>query len=336
MARGGINKALVMKARQSLLAKRINPSIDAVRVELGNTGSKTTILRYLKEIESHDPRPISSRERIGDELSALVGSLVDRLMEEGSESVAQARAEFEEHRTALESQAAGLRAELAAAQRQIATQLSAIETQTAELTTTNSSLQAELTRNAGLSQQCMDLELRLREKDAYIQSLEEKHVHARAALEHYRNAVKDQREQDQRRHDSQLQQVQLELRKLQETLVVKHDESTRLNRDNERLLSESRQQAKLAAERGDTIERLAGELKVHQILIAREQGSRELLQTQLDELRQQVRNLEHSLSACSASVVDAKDKLIATAAENENLRQRLSKSDKSERLGPGQ
>ncbi|ENU0108210.1 DNA-binding protein [Pseudomonas aeruginosa] len=51
MARGGINKALVQKARQAILARGENPSIDAVRVELGNTGSKTTIHRYLKELD---------------------------------------------------------------------------------------------------------------------------------------------------------------------------------------------------------------------------------------------------------------------------------------------
>lgn len=324
MARGGINKALVMKARQSLLAKGLNPSIDAVRVELGNTGSKTTILRYLKEIESHDPRPVSSRERLGDEINALVESLVDRLIEEGGDSIAQAKADFEEQRAVLESQAAGLRAELAAAERQIAAQRSAIETQTAELTTASSSLQAELTRNAGLSQQCADLELRVREKDAHIQSLEEKHLHARAALEHYRDAVKEQREQDQRRHDSQLQQVQMELRKLQETLVVKQEESTRLNRDNERLLSDSRQHVRLAMERADTIERMAADLQVLQIAVAKEQGSKELLQAQLDELKQHNRNLEHSLTACTANTADAEERLSTLTIENESLRHQLS------------
>lgn len=48
MARGGVNKAIVLEARRALLARGENPSIDAVRIELGNTGSKTTIHRYLK------------------------------------------------------------------------------------------------------------------------------------------------------------------------------------------------------------------------------------------------------------------------------------------------
>ena len=52
MARGGINKALVQHARAALLGRGRRPSIDAVRIELGNTGSKTTISRYLKELDA--------------------------------------------------------------------------------------------------------------------------------------------------------------------------------------------------------------------------------------------------------------------------------------------
>ena len=50
MARGGVNKALVSKARETLISRGENPPIDAIRVELGNTGSKSTIHRYLREI----------------------------------------------------------------------------------------------------------------------------------------------------------------------------------------------------------------------------------------------------------------------------------------------
>lgn len=55
MARSGINKALVQTARDALLARGETPSIDAVRVELGHTGSKTTINRYLRELANEEP-----------------------------------------------------------------------------------------------------------------------------------------------------------------------------------------------------------------------------------------------------------------------------------------
>ncbi len=51
MARGGLYKSDIQKARDTLRAQGKHPSVDAVRVALGNTGSKTTIHRYLKEWE---------------------------------------------------------------------------------------------------------------------------------------------------------------------------------------------------------------------------------------------------------------------------------------------
>jgi hypothetical protein len=54
MARTGLYKSEVKKARDTLLAIGRRPSVDAVRIELGNTGSKTTIHKYLKELEEEE------------------------------------------------------------------------------------------------------------------------------------------------------------------------------------------------------------------------------------------------------------------------------------------
>ena len=43
MARAGIYKSEVMRARDNLLAMGRYPSIDAIRHELGDTGSKGTV-----------------------------------------------------------------------------------------------------------------------------------------------------------------------------------------------------------------------------------------------------------------------------------------------------
>ena len=66
MARAGLYKTEVQTARDSLIAQGKHPSVDAVRVALGNTGSKSTIHRYLKELEA-DASEIgraSCRERV--------------------------------------------------------------------------------------------------------------------------------------------------------------------------------------------------------------------------------------------------------------------------------
>ncbi|GAB0076333.1 DNA-binding protein [Pseudomonas syringae pv. tomato] len=332
MARGGINKAVVQKARQSLLAKGMYPSIDAVRVELGNTGSKTTISRYLKEIESFDPRPPSSRERMGEELSAMVGSLLDRLMEEGDESIQQARSAFDLQRVGLEAQIASLQSELTTARRQLDAQQAAIEAQTANLQTTQSSLQAELTRNAGISQRCTDLEALVSDRDKQIQSLEEKHVHARGALEHYRESVKEQRDQDQRRHESQLHESQVEQRKLQETLVLKQDDLTRLNRDNERLLGESRQQVKTLHAHEARIQALSGEIQVLKLSESKATGVAEQIQEQLTVLRQERETITHAATLSNERVMEARMLLATAEAELQLYRRHQSELTAS---GPG-
>ena len=79
MARGGVNKAVVQIARTAILARGEHPSIDAVRIEMGNTGSKTTIHRYLKELDETDSRRGVQQEQLGDELSELVARLAQRL-----------------------------------------------------------------------------------------------------------------------------------------------------------------------------------------------------------------------------------------------------------------
>ena len=321
MARGGINKAVVQRARQALLARGANPSIDAVRVELGNTGSKTTISRYLKELEPFNPEPAASRERMGEMLNGMVQTLLDQLMEEGQEVISQATAAFDLQRASLENQIIELRSELATAQRNSVTQQAAIETQNAEFAITHSSLQAELTRNAGLSQRCTDLEFLVAEKDKHIQSLEDKHVQARGALEHYREAAKEQRDQDQRKHESQLHEMQVEQRKLRETIAVKQDDLTRLNRDNERLLGEARQQTKALHTQEVLVQSLNTHIQALRQGEAKSAGVAEHLMEQISVLREEVKALHKTAAVAELREQETAVLLAAVQKENEQLRQ---------------
>ncbi|MEL1086985.1 KfrA-N domain-containing protein [Pseudomonas sp. E141] len=323
MARGGINKAIVQIARDALIARGVNPSLNAVRVELGNTGSMTTIARYLSELGKGESRPKERREHLSDQLTGLVSQLLDRILEEGAEEVSGARAELEKHRASVNEQLAQAQAALVDLQRRHDSLQAALDVQASELSTSQGSLQSELTRNARLSQSCADLEVRVHEKDECIRSLEEKHLHAREALEHYRTAVKDQREQEQRRHESQLQQIQVEHRQLQQTLSLKQDELSRLNRDNERLLTDSRQQAKVMATQDDTIARLTGEINALAIASAREEGAKEQLIDQLARSREESTSLRESVSQADARAKSAQVLLETTRSEVKQLRHEL-------------
>lgn len=281
MARGGINKAVVQTARLAILARGENPSIDAVRIEMGNTGSKTTIHRYLKELDESESRLTITEAPVDDELGELVARLAQRLKEKAQEPIDLALAQFQQQKDALLAQLEELELAHGQLKQQFDIQAVALAEESAALHTATTSLQTEQTRNAGLSQACSDYELRINDKDEQIRSLEDKHVHARDALEHYRNAIKEQREQEQRRHEGQLQQIQAELRQAQQSAMVRQDEITQLHRDNERLLIEHRVTAKeLSAlqeqSRKDQAQRLKLSEQVSQI-----DGERALLQERL-------------------------------------------------------
>jgi len=82
MARAGLYKGDVQKARDALLAQGKKPSVDAVRVALGNTGSKTTIHRYLRELEEEEGGGPSRAVAVSEALQDLVARLAARLQEE--------------------------------------------------------------------------------------------------------------------------------------------------------------------------------------------------------------------------------------------------------------
>ena len=79
MARGGINKLLVKQARDALMTRGENPSIDRVRIELGNTGSKATIHRYLKELEEEESARLDDEALLSNALKEMVAKLASKL-----------------------------------------------------------------------------------------------------------------------------------------------------------------------------------------------------------------------------------------------------------------
>jgi chromosome segregation ATPase len=241
MARGGVNKVVVQNARNAIVARGEKPSIDAVRIELGNTGSKTTIHRYLKEIEDAERERHADRASLSEQLASLISQLADQINEEAHAAVAQDREQLGRERLDYQVQA-----------RQAESRIQLLESQCAQLTEqlqiAHQALQQEQQQrqaieieNARLLQANRDQDACLQDRAGQIRSLEDKHQHARDALEHFRQASKEQREQELRRHESQVQQLQLEQRQLQQTLMIKQNELTQLNRDNERLLTEARQ-----------------------------------------------------------------------------------------------
>jgi chromosome segregation ATPase len=231
MARAGIYKSEVQKARDTLLAQGRHPSIDAVRAELGHTGSKTTIHRYLKELEDEDGATPRHSVAVSDALQELVGRLAARLHEEADARIDEIRLDAAHQVGLRETALAELQQAFDRLQQQLAQTQQALQEEQATHAQTRQSYQHAKVLHAQLEQQVIGLKDRLAENEAHRQSLEDKHLHARAALEHYREAAKEQREQEQRRHEQQVQQLQAELRTVNQTLIVKQNELTRAYQD---------------------------------------------------------------------------------------------------------
>ena len=256
MANSGVNKAQVKKARDAIIARGKNPSIDAVRIELGNTGSKGTIHKYLNELAQESGVALGKNVALGDTLGNIVADLANQLQEEAQAVVKEAsdtyRAEVKRLNDRIVEQERLL---TSAKQQQEALSQSLAEAERSKELSAKS--EQELALKAGrLVQQLESQEAFIAQKDTHIVSLEEKHQHSREALEHYRNSVKDQREQDQRRHEGYVQQLQAEIRQLSQTVSLKQNDITQLNKDNGRLateISETRKQLRTSEQSHQSI-----------------------------------------------------------------------------------
>ncbi|MDT0618617.1 DNA-binding protein [Salinisphaera sp. P385] len=236
MARSSIGKTEVEKARDSLIAQGQHPSVDAVRVALGNTGSKSTIHRYLKELEADAAAAPARRGAvISDALQHLIAQLTARIQEEADTRITeiQARCDAAVQRSAealadqeREGRALSDRLQHTEAALQEATRAhrGALE----QLQERRIEIKAWEERSAGLT-------ARLTDQDAHRQSLEQKHSQARDALEHFRQSAKEQRDTESRRHEHQVQTLQVELRQAADLITTKNHEVTQFNRDNARL-----------------------------------------------------------------------------------------------------
>ncbi|MDO8774877.1 MAG: DNA-binding protein [Burkholderiaceae bacterium] len=334
MARSGIYKSEVVRARNKLLATGVNPSIDAVRAELGNTGSKTTIHRYLKEIEEEEGGITGTKVAVSEAIQDLVGRLAARLNEEADARSTEALAvsavsiaRSQQEITTLKEEGLATRVQLEQAQRSLATE-KANHTKTQE-TLSNKTLDA-----TQLSQRVMGLQERLDGEERHRQSLEEKHQHAREALEHFRTSAKEQREQEQRQHDQQVQYLQTELRKITDTLTGKQQELMRVQQEGVRLIGDlSRVQAELHQAQEELRklrplkEALAFEQRrteeLGQKLVA-EVAAHQTLTTNASELQAKIDGLQEEKQGLALDLAVAKAAVTAQEAMVAGMLQRLS------------
>ena len=298
MARSGLYKLDIKKARDALIAQSKHPSVDAVRIALGNTGSKTTIHKYLKELEEEEGGADGRKTSVSEALQDLVERLAAQLQEEANVRIDAFRAEqADQEKRHAEALVAAQRD--AAHWRVQAQQLeNALHAEREAHDSTREALQRETIARHTAEQQVSGLEARLAENEGYLRSLEDKHRHAYEALEHYRQSVKEQREQDERRHEQQLQQLQAELRTAQQTNIVKQEDVTRLNQEGARLVAELSHAQQALREEQERGRRLTARIEALQV-VERRCG---ILEAQGADREATLGDLKRQLAATTSSV----------------------------------
>jgi chromosome segregation ATPase len=317
LARSGIYKSEVIRARDRLTAQGRHPSVDAIRIELGNTGSKSTIQRHLKEIEEEEGGKTGGKVALSESIQDLVLRLAERLQDEADQRIVQLNAE---HARALEAargatkaaqdEASALRETLGRSRSEAAAEKERYEQLAqAHLAGTQARAQAE--------QRASDLQLQLESEVQHRSSIEAKYADARSSLEHFRDAAKEQREREARQHENQVQFLQQEIHTLKQQVTEHQTKFVQANQELARLTSElgaarrelpqieqlrrqlNAANEKLVAAQG---ERDAAKLQAQHAGVRTSEVTEELTQrkSRTQQLEMEVRELERRLAASEA------------------------------------
>ncbi|WP_293602890.1 DNA-binding protein [Polaromonas sp. 17-63-33] len=302
----------------------------SIRIKRTNT-PKSTIHRYLKEIEEEEGGAAGTRVAVSEAIQDLVGRLAARVNEEAEERVTAAQAKHAEQLAHQQHAAAALKTEAQSTRQQLEqTQRALAEEKTAH-GKASEALSSKTLECTQLTQQVADLHERLAAEERHRQSLEEKHQHARQALEHFRQSSKEQRDQDQRKHEQQVQYLQAELRTVNETLATKQQEAVHTLQENARLLGDlSRAQGDLHQAQEEVrglrplkdelgfaqrrAEELGRRLVEQDAAVQRFSASNEQLHAKVDELLTAKQQLELALATARSSVT-AQEQVVASMLE---------------------
>ena len=296
MARTGISQYDVEKAYKSLTSQgNKNPSIDAIRAELGNTGSKTTISKYLKDIKESRTDGTLTEVKVSDAIQHLVNQLAAKLDAEANKTIEDMEQAFELEREAWSQEKSGIEVSLSQVSEQNQSLSNDIDSLQAKLNTASRESEQLNTELQGVHSDLKELTAICRQKDERIIDLEKSLQHSYDNLSHFRESAKEQRDQQERKHAEEVSGLRAEQRKLGQTIASQQSDLTQLNRQNAELITEKRLLAKSERE-------LQNSLKTLTEKVQSDSTDREELLAQLDskdkennELNTSIVQLEHKI-----------------------------------------
>ena len=283
MARAGVTYHDVAQAAHQLTEQGKNPTIEAVR-SLLNTGSNTTLSKHLNQWRQQQQGiPTAARE--------LPESLVNAVKGLHQAITSEAELKIEQLEVAHAKTVRDLQSELESLQQkhnkisQINRQL---EQDKAQLTDDKAALKRYIEgQKDTLSQQQQEIHLlneRLCDKKADIENLHEQLKNAQTNLEHYREMIRQEREQERLNFESKLTQLERSLRTTEAEFANSKATAAKLQENCDTLTSQLHNQVQLFKE---------FEVKYHQLDLAYglQIEKHEQLQTQHTQLQLEIKNI---------------------------------------------
>lgn len=292
MARSGIYKSEVVRARDNLIAQGRNPSIDAVRIELGNTGSKVTIHRYLKEIEEEEGLKTKGRGvALSEALQSLTQKLAEQLQVEADQQVLLLKSNHAKELQASEDALKAAQAEIQTLKQRLSESQQEAAAEKGRYEDLHAAFIGETQARNKAEQRATDLQLQLESEVGNRAATEEKYADSRRALEHFRESSREQREQEARQRDNQVQFLQHEIHGLKESLTQAQLKSAEAFQELARLTTELGGARRELAQQ----EKLKEQVKSLNDRLAAVQSQRDIAGSQLEHERQQSNSLRLNL-----------------------------------------
>lgn len=236
MARPGVTYQDIVRAIAELKGQGKNVTIENVRSILG-TGSIGTINQHLRKWREADQikQGSVSRENLPDSLIALIKGLWESMITQSSQQFQTLEEKYQQEISELQTELEKYKSNNQRWQKMFNQWQQEKISLANEKLTLEQALESTQKENQSLQSKQGSLFKQLEEKQERIEELHRLHEQTQNNLEHYRESAREQRLIDQQLFERDKQQLQWDIKSIQEQLIIKQTQHSDLQQHNQLL-----------------------------------------------------------------------------------------------------
>jgi len=237
MARPGVTYLEVSNAAQQLVASRRIPTIEAIRIALGGTGSNSTIGGYLRtwKASQNQTQQVATKENLPEELVATMKGLWEMVMNQSEEIIQTIKQDTQQELIKLKQETGQLQQESGQWQQQYKQIKQERDGFAHEKSVVEQLLADSKIEIATLTEKQAGLEQQNQEKQSHIDELQRQNNQTQANLEHYRASALEQRLADQKRYEQQQRQYEQTIQQINQELEEVKKENMLFQQQNQQI-----------------------------------------------------------------------------------------------------